>query len=125
MLKATSAIHLSHLHSKEERMTSLMASLWHRQVDTDIIFRCPDGEIGAHKPFIKMLCPILGALLPPSDPSGSWTGPATCVLVPNFTVKIVHNFLQMLYTGSTGRSHSNHVDGVFLKPSGRDVPTRH
>jgi len=82
-------------------MTDLMATLWTRQIDTDIEFSCRDGKISAHKAFIKMLCPILGSLIPPYEglPGG---GPTTIVLVPNFSLRIVHNFLQMLYTGSTG-----------------------
>jgi hypothetical protein len=92
---------LSSRISKEECMTDLMATLWTRQLDTDIEFSCRDGKISAHKAFIKMLCPILGSLIPPYEalPGG---GPNTIVLVPNFSLKIVQNFLQMLYTGSTG-----------------------
>ena len=100
MLKA-STIHLSSGMPREESVSSLMAQLWARQADADIVFCCPDGKIGAHKPFIKRLCPILGSLIPPFEtlPGG---GPLTSVLVPNFSVKVVQNFLQMIYTGTTG-----------------------
>ncbi len=101
MLKSSS-IHLSSGISKEDCVANLMSKLWTRQLETDIMFCCSDGKIGAHKPFIKRLCPILGSLIPPYEtlPGG---GPLTSVLVPNFSIKIVQNFLQMLYTGSTGR----------------------
>jgi hypothetical protein len=107
MLKS-STIHLSSGLPREESVASLMGRLWAWQSDTDIIFCCPDGKIGAHKPFIKRLCPILGSLIPPYEtlPGG---GPVTSVLVPNFSVKIVQNFLQMIYTGKTG------IDGPHKK----------
>ena len=101
MLKSASTIHLSSGTSREERVANLMGKLFKKQTDVDLVFSCPDGKVGAHKMCIKYHCPILGSLIPPFEtmPGGC---PIKSVLVPDFSVKIVQNFLQMIYTGTTG-----------------------
>jgi BTB/POZ domain len=64
---------------------------------TDLIFRCPDGTIEAHKVWLSHCCSVLNKAV---------MNIHTCqeqfitVVVPDFSIRVVRKFLKLFYTGS-------------------------
>jgi len=86
-----------------EFIERMMPELWCRRMaepktQTDIEFRCSDGNISAHKLFLKMFCLTLEKCLTNQD---SDQDEVVVVVLPEIGVGIVSKFLELVYTGST------------------------
>jgi len=53
--------------SREFNLKATFFDLWDGQVETDVTFRCPDGNVGGHGALLRLFCPFLGQLLAPMD----------------------------------------------------------
>jgi hypothetical protein len=76
---------------------------------TDLIFRCLDGSVAAHKLWLANCCTTLREAV---------NGMHVCadekvtVVVPDYSVKVVKNFLQLFYTGSVKLSDRKDLEQV-------------
>ena len=81
---------------------NILVKLWSDQHSkpvyyTDLIFKCYDGSIEAHKVWVSKCCSVVGSAL---------TNIHTCfeqfitVVVPDFSIRVVQKFLKLFYTGS-------------------------
>jgi hypothetical protein len=85
----------------EEWQKNLLSHLWNSETRspqnyTDLKFKCSDGSISAHKSLLCLACPILWRILKGPDIKDECK---LTVIVPDFKLKTVQQFLQLLYTG--------------------------
>jgi hypothetical protein len=52
---------------RELNLQATFSDLWEGQVEIDVTFRCPDGNVGGHGALLRLFCPFLGKLLAPVD----------------------------------------------------------
>jgi hypothetical protein len=67
----------------------------------DLIFKCSDGSVGAHKAWVVPWCSTLSLAL---QNTANILEEILTVLVPDFSVRIVRKFLEMSYTGKVWTS---------------------
>ena len=64
---------------------------------TDLVFKCQDGAIEAHKSWLSNSCHVLGKAVMNIH---TCLENAITILVPDFSIRVVKKFLQLFYTGS-------------------------
>ena len=86
----------------EEWKQIMLNNIWSRTdispgIHTDLMFKCQDGSIEAHKARLLPSCPLLYKTV---ANHAQCPGEMLTVLLPDFSIKIVTKFLEFFYTGS-------------------------
>ena len=76
---------------------------------TDLVFKCSDGPVEAHKALLKSSCDVLAQAL--QNAQAFHEDPVT-VLVPEFSASTVRKFLELFYTGCVQVSADGDIDAI-------------
>ena len=101
---------------KDERhlVSGLLKNLWsskdrrpHNQ--TDLVFKCSDGEIPAHRIIIQFVSKTIGPLLQQCSDDD----PVVVVVVPSHNYRSVQKFLQMIYAGESELQSGSDLESII------------
>lgn len=67
MAENTTGVMRDFLAPRDLNLQATFSDLWEGQVEIDVTFRCPDGNVGGHGALLRLFCPFLGQLLTPMD----------------------------------------------------------
>ena len=76
---------------------------------TDLVFKCSDGPVEAHRALLKSSCDVLAQAL--QNAQACHEDPVT-VLVPEFSASTVRKFLELFYTGCVQVSADGDIDAI-------------
>jgi len=112
--KSTGSIIMERKTLKENWRQNVLRQLWSKADSspayyTDLMFRCVDGSILAHKFWLSNSCSTLGKAL---ENIHTCLEEFIVVLVPDFSIKIVRKFLKLFYTGSVNLSDLSELEDI-------------
>ena len=94
---------------------NLLKNVWsevHRSPEnfTDLVFNCSDGNISTHLGLLKMSCKTIEKIVATLD--GQIQDDQITFIIPDFDIRTVQKFLEMIYTGKTGLEQLTDLDNI-------------
>ena len=81
--------------------------------NTDILFKCQDGDIACHQGLLKTTCLTIDKVLQSLPTDIQFIDEQITFIVPDFNIRTVQQFLEMIYTGSSGLEKLDDLENII------------